>query len=67
VIHESVHVFDGISGQPNVHISEFLPAYDAQSADLSIHNPSSYAGFAAHIHKGSDPSPRFGLGDAQSL
>jgi peptidoglycan hydrolase-like protein with peptidoglycan-binding domain len=66
VIHEAVHVFDGISGQPNIHISEFSPAYNVQSADLSLHNPSSYAGFAAHIDNGSDPSPRFGLGAAKA-
>ena len=62
VIHESVHVFDRDSGRADIHISEFDPAYDVQDPDLSLHNPSSYAGFAAHIFAGSDPVPRFGLG-----
>ena len=62
VIHESVHVFDGQSGRPDTHISEFDPAYDRQDPDLSLHNPSSYAGFAAHIDNNGDPAPRFGLG-----
>jgi peptidoglycan hydrolase-like protein with peptidoglycan-binding domain len=66
LIHEGVHVFDGISGRDDIHISEFDPRYDRQSGDLSIHNPSSYAGFAAHIHNGGDPVPRFGLGAAQA-
>ncbi len=65
LMHEGVHVFDGQSGARNTHISEFDPAYDRQSADLSLHNPSSFAGFAAHIVNNGDPSPRFGLGDAQ--
>jgi putative peptidoglycan binding protein len=63
VIHEAVHVFDNQSGINNVtHISEFDPAYNVQPADQSLHNPSSFAGLAAHISKGSDPLPRFGLG-----
>lgn len=66
LIHEGVHVFDGQSGAANAHISEFEPAYDTQSSELSLHNPSSFAGFAAHIVNGSDPSPRFGLGAAQA-
>jgi len=62
LIHEGVHVFDAQSGRNDTHISEFDPAYDVQRADLSLHNPSSFAGFAAHVHRGADPSPRFGLG-----
>jgi peptidoglycan hydrolase-like protein with peptidoglycan-binding domain len=63
LIHESVHVFDGVSGIDNdTHISEFDPAYNIQPADRALHNPSSFAGFAAHIQNGGDPSPRFGLG-----
>jgi peptidoglycan hydrolase-like protein with peptidoglycan-binding domain len=63
VIHEAVHVFDSQSGIDNVtHISEFDPAYNVQPADQSLHNPSSFAGLAAHIAIGSDPVPRFGLG-----
>ena len=66
LMHEGVHVFDGQSGAKNAHISEFSPAYDVQSANLSLHNPSSFAGFAAHIANNGDPSPRFGLGAAQA-
>jgi peptidoglycan hydrolase-like protein with peptidoglycan-binding domain len=73
LIHEGVHAIDdsgppglGRSGELAVHISEFQPAYDAQPADLSLFNPSSYASFAAHIALGRDPFPRFGLGAAQA-
>jgi peptidoglycan hydrolase-like protein with peptidoglycan-binding domain len=64
LIHEGVHVFDAQSGDDNLtHISEFdEPRYSRQSADNSLHNPSSFAGFAAHIHNLGDPTPRFGLG-----
>lgn len=62
LIHEGVHVFDRNSGRRDTHISEFDPAYSAQSANLSLHNPSSFAGFAAHIDLKRDPVPRFGLG-----
>jgi peptidoglycan hydrolase-like protein with peptidoglycan-binding domain len=63
LIHESVHVFDAQSGINNdTHISEFDPAYNIQPADRALHNPSSFASLAAHIHNNSDPSPRFGLG-----
>ena len=73
LIHEGVHSIDdsgppglGRSGQRNVHISEFQPAYNNQPADLSLFNPSSYASFAAHVALGRDPVPRFGLGAAQA-
>jgi peptidoglycan hydrolase-like protein with peptidoglycan-binding domain len=64
LIHEGMHSVDIslISGRADIHISEFSPAYDSQSADLSLLNPSSYASFAAHVFLGSDPLPRFGLG-----
>lgn len=63
LIHEGIHVFDGLSGNnATTHISEFDSRYPAQSAENSLHNPSSYASFAAHVHLGRDPSPRFGLG-----
>jgi peptidoglycan hydrolase-like protein with peptidoglycan-binding domain len=64
LIHEGVHVFDALSGDDNLtHISEFdEPRYSQQPADQSLHNPSSFAGFAAHIHNNGDPVPRFGLG-----
>jgi peptidoglycan hydrolase-like protein with peptidoglycan-binding domain len=64
LLHEGTHAVDptGASGRQEIHISEFEPAYNTQTADRSILNPSSYAGFAAHIANGSDPNPRFGLG-----
>jgi hypothetical protein len=64
LIHEGFHSVDEskTSGDDDVHISEFLPAYDAQPADKSLFNPSSFAGFAAHVFAGADPNPRFGLG-----
>ena len=64
VIHEGTHSVDttGRSGDRDVHISEFDPRYDRQTADRSVLNPSSYAGFAAHIANNGDPTPRFGLG-----
>jgi peptidoglycan hydrolase-like protein with peptidoglycan-binding domain len=68
LIHESTHVIDAQSGQPAIHISEFDPAYNAQIADLAIHNPSSYAGFAANIFPPpGEPNPRFGLGPGRPL
>jgi len=68
LIHESTHVIDGQSGQPAIHISEFDPAYDVQIADLAIHNPSSYASFAANIFPPpGEPNPRFGLGPGRAL
>jgi hypothetical protein len=64
LIHESMHSVDDThrSGNDDIHISEFEPTYDTQPADKSILNPSSYAGFAAHVFLGRDPNPRFGLG-----
>lgn len=64
LIHEGFHAVDSAkkSGEDSIHISEFNSSYDTQPADKSLFNPSSYAGFAAHVFKGSDPKPRFGLG-----
>lgn len=64
LIHEAMHAVDdsNTSGNDNIHISEFDPLYDTQRADFALFNPSSYAGFAAHIANNGDPSPRFGLG-----
>jgi peptidoglycan hydrolase-like protein with peptidoglycan-binding domain len=68
LIHESTHVVDNQSGQAAIHISEFDPAYDVQPADLAIHNPSSYASFAANIFPPpGEPNPRFGLGPGRAL
>lgn len=66
LIHEATHVVDAVSGRADIHISEFDPRYDTQPADLSLHNPSSYAAFAAHIFLRRDPIPRFGLGAART-
>jgi len=68
LIHEGTHSVDrtGRSAARDVHISEFEPAYDTQTADRSVLNPSSYASFAAHIANNGDPSPRFGLGAARA-
>lgn len=66
VLHESVHVIDRESGAPEVHISEWdEPGFSAQSVDESLHNPSSYASFAAQVHAGALAWPRearFGAG-----
>ena len=68
LIHETTHVVDSRSGENAIHISEFDPAYDAQPADLSIHNPSSYAGFAANVFPPpGEPNPRFGLGPGRAF
>jgi peptidoglycan hydrolase-like protein with peptidoglycan-binding domain len=68
LIHESTHVVDNRSGAPAIHISEFDPAYDAQDPDLSIHNPSSFAGFAANIFPpAGEPQLRYGLGPGRAL
>jgi hypothetical protein len=70
LIHEGFHSVDVAkkSGDDdNVHISEFNPRYDQQSADNSLFNPSSYASFAAHVVAGKDPDPRFGLGGGRFL
>lgn len=62
IIHEATHVVDGVSGAPNIHISEFDAGYAVQPPDLALHNPSAYAAFAAHVVLRRDPNPRFGLG-----
>jgi hypothetical protein len=64
LIHEGMHAVDADkkSGDDDIHISEFDPAYETQPPDKSLFNPSSFAGFAAHVFNGSDPKPRFGLG-----
>jgi hypothetical protein len=64
LVHEGYHAVDSAkkSDADDIHISEFRSEYDAQPADKSLHNPSSYASFAAHIVDGKDPKPRFGLG-----
>lgn len=66
VLHESVHVFDPRSGEPDVHVSEWdEPRFSAQTPEQSLHNPSAYACFAAQIHEERLDWPRdarFGAG-----
>ncbi len=66
VLHEAVHVIDRRSGQPDVHVSEWQePAFSAQTAEQSLHNPSAYASFAAQVHEGAlewPASVRYGAG-----
>src|SRR5262249_10153251 len=51
VLHEAVHVFDPLSGQPDIHISEWdEPRFSSLTPDQAIHNPSAYASFAAQVH-----------------
>lgn len=63
LIHEGMHAVDtsNRSGDRNVHISEFDPAYNNQPPNLSLFNPSSYASYASHIVLQRDPDPRHGL------
>lgn len=66
VLHESIHVIDPLSGLPDIHVSEWQePAFSAQSAQQSLHNPSSYASFAAQVHERAlawPVSARYGAG-----
>ena len=66
VIHESVHVFDARSGEPEIHVSEWdEPRFSAVPPELQIHNPSAYASFAGQVHHGQLQWPRearFGAG-----
>jgi hypothetical protein len=59
LIHESIHYCD-----PNApdFAYEWQSKYDNLSADEAIHNPSSYAAFAAEIRRGGD-KPRPGAGN----
>ncbi len=66
VIHEPVHAIDSQSVAA-VDINESSPGYATQPADNSLHNPCSYAAFAAHIFNKADPNPRFGRGSGQAL
>ena len=59
VLHESIHVVDPRSGEPEIHISEWdEPAFSAQSAEASIRNPSAYASFGAQVYTRSLDWPR---------
>lgn len=50
LIHESVHVFDGRSGEPEIHLSEWDPRFDRMTPEQQLHNASAYASFAAQVH-----------------
>ena len=67
VLHEAVHVVDARSGEPEVHVSEWdEPRFSRLSPDQSLHNPSSYASFAAQMHERViewPPQARFGAGN----
>jgi hypothetical protein len=53
IVHECVHVFDDLSGRPDIHIPEWdEPAFSDVPPELQIHNPSAYASCAAQIHYG---------------
>lgn len=60
MLHEGVHVIDARSGEAAIHISEFQPEYNRQTAEHALHNPSSYCACAQHIFFGRDE--RFGAG-----
>jgi len=50
IVHESVHVFDRRSGDPDVHVSEWdEPRFSQQTTAEALHNPSAYANLAAQI------------------
>ena len=65
MIHEGTHVVDLPSGEDAIHISEFTPEYESQSARNARHNPSAYATFAAHIFENGDRprNARYGLSE----
>jgi hypothetical protein len=50
LIHESVHIFDGRSGEPEIHLSEWDPRFDHMTPEQQLHNASAYASFAAQVH-----------------
>lgn len=66
VVHESVHVFDPLSGGADVHVSEWdEPRFSALTPAQQRHNPSAYASFAAQVHHEQLEWPRearFGAG-----
>lgn len=69
MLHEATHVVDSISGNDDIHISEFTQPYEVQPANRARHNPSAYATFAAHIDDGADRPrlQRYGLGAGRPL
>lgn len=66
VVHESVHVFDRRSGEPEIHISEWDEQFETRSPEQQLHNPSAYASFAAQVYEQKLEWPRsvrFGAGN----
>lgn len=59
LIHESIHYCDKYGPD---YAYEWQPAYDSLSPAAAMHNPSSYAAFAAEIRRGVD-KPRPGAGN----
>lgn len=51
VVHESVHVFDRRSGEPEIHIAEWDERFETRSPEQQQHNPSAFASFAAQVHE----------------
>ncbi len=66
LVHESVHVIDGVSGAPDIHISEWdEPAFSNMPASKAVHNPSAYATFASQVFEAQINWPvesRYGAG-----
>ena len=59
LLHESVHVVDARSGEPEIHVAEWdEPRFSSQTTAQAVHNPSSYASFAAQVHAGAVEWPR---------
>ncbi len=58
LIHETVHVFDPRSGEPEHHVSEWDERFDRMTPEQQLHNPSAYASFAAQVFHGALAWPR---------
>ena len=59
-LHETVHIFDSLSGQPKAHISEFDSKYNTQKQADAMHNPSAFNSFGQQVCYNQDT--RFGAG-----
>jgi hypothetical protein len=68
IVHETVHVFDRRSGEPEIHVSEWDERFETRTALQQLHNPSSYASFTAQIFERRidwPPDARFGAGNRE--
>lgn len=66
IVHETVHIFDRRSGEPEIHISEWDERFETRTAIQQLHNASAYASFTAQIHEKRLEWPRedrFGAGN----